>query len=196
MRISRTGLAAATAALFAAAVPAAAADPLAPYTTQQLHWGDCPFKPAANDQPVRCALVTVPRDWANPASGTDLRVSISRAAATGERRGALLLNPGGPGGQGTPLAGTLAGLEPTVHELYDFVGMDPRGTGHAGTDDAGVAGARSPSDGCPRVPSTPATGRRRASRPTSSSRAPSPKRARATRSRRTSRRGRRPTTWT
>jgi pimeloyl-ACP methyl ester carboxylesterase len=137
VRISRTGLAAATAALFAASVPAAAADPLTPYTTQQLQWGDCPFKPAAGDAPAQCALVTVPRDWADPASGTDLRVSISRAAATGERGGAILLNPGGPGGQGTPLAGSLAALEPTVHELYDFVGMDPRGTGHAGTDDKG-----------------------------------------------------------
>ncbi len=137
MRISRTGLAAATAALFAASVPAAAADPLTPYTTQQLQWGDCPFKPATDDAPAQCALVTVPRDWANPASGTDLQVSISRAAATGERRGAILLNPGGPGGQGTPLAGSFATLEPSVHQLYDFVGMDPRGTGHAGTDDHG-----------------------------------------------------------
>ncbi|MEV7039642.1 alpha/beta fold hydrolase [Amycolatopsis sp. NPDC051061] len=137
MRISRTGLAAATAALFAASIPAAAADPLTPYTTQQLQWGDCPFKPATDDAPVQCALVTVPRDWANPAAGTDLQVSISRAAATGERRGAILLNPGGPGGQGTPLAGSFATLEPSVHQLYDFVGMDPRGTGHAGTDDKG-----------------------------------------------------------
>ncbi|GLY40146.1 transporter [Amycolatopsis sp. NBRC 101858] len=137
MRISRTGLAAATAALFAASVPAAAADPLTPYTAQQLQWGDCPFKPATGDAPVQCAVVTVPRDWANPAAGTDLQVSISRAAATGERQGALLLNPGGPGGQGTPLAGSLAALEPSVHQLYDFVGMDPRGTGHAGTADQG-----------------------------------------------------------
>jgi pimeloyl-ACP methyl ester carboxylesterase len=137
VRISRTGLAAATAALFAASVPAAAADPLAPYTTQQLSWGDCPFQPAADEKPAQCARVTVPRDWADPAAGPELEVSISRVAATGERRGAILLNPGGPGGQGTPLAGAFASLQPTVNELYDFVGMDPRGTGHAGTDDAG-----------------------------------------------------------
>ncbi|WP_290062878.1 alpha/beta fold hydrolase [Amycolatopsis solani] len=137
MRLSRTGLVAATAALFAAAVPAAAADPLAPYTTQQLSWGDCPFKPAAGTPAAQCARVTVPRDWAAPAAGPELEVSISRVAATGERRGAILLNPGGPGGQGTPLAGSLAALEPTVSALYDFVGMDPRGTGHAGTDDHG-----------------------------------------------------------
>ncbi|MDX3187264.1 alpha/beta fold hydrolase [Streptomyces sp. MN03-5084-2B] len=136
-RTARTGLAAATAALFAAAVPAAAADPLTPYTTQQLSWGDCPFQPAADEKPAQCARVTVPRDWADPGAGPQLQVSISRVAATGERRGALLLNPGGPGGQGTPLAGQLAALQPTVNQLYDFVGMDPRGTGHAGTDDRG-----------------------------------------------------------
>ncbi|MFI5592113.1 alpha/beta fold hydrolase [Amycolatopsis sp. NPDC051758] len=137
MRTTRTGLAAVAVALVAAATPAAAADPLTPYTTQQLTWGDCPFKPGADDAPVQCARVVVPRDWADPAAGPDLQVSISRAAATGERRGALLLNPGGPGGQGTPLAGSLAALEPSVHELYDFVGMDPRGTGQAGTDNHG-----------------------------------------------------------
>ncbi|HEY3478361.1 MAG TPA: alpha/beta fold hydrolase, partial [Streptomyces sp.] len=137
MRFSRTGLAVVTAALFTAAVPAAAADPLTPYTTQQLRWGACPFKPGDGDTPVQCALVTVPRDWADPAAGTDLQVSISRTAATGEREGALLLNPGGPGGQGTTLAGALAALEPSVNASYDFVGMDPRGTGHAGTGDAG-----------------------------------------------------------
>ncbi len=137
VRLSRTGLVAATAALFAAAVPAAAADPLAPYTTQQLSWGDCPFKPAAGEPAAQCARVTVPRDWADPAAGPELEVSISRVAATGERRGAILLNPGGPGGQGTPLAGSLAALEPSVGALYDFIGMDPRGTGHAGTDDHG-----------------------------------------------------------
>ncbi|KDN22099.1 alpha/beta fold hydrolase [Amycolatopsis rifamycinica] len=128
---------AATAALFAAAVPAAAADPLTPYTTQQLTWGGCPFEPAADEKPAQCARVTVPRDWADPAAGPELEVSISRVAATGERRGAILLNPGGPGGQGTPLAGQLAALQPSVNQLYDFVGMDPRGTGHAGTDDRG-----------------------------------------------------------
>ncbi|MEV5713904.1 alpha/beta hydrolase [Amycolatopsis mediterranei] len=137
MRLSRTGLAAATAALFAASVPAAAADPLTPYTSQQLSWSDCPFKPAEDEKPAQCARVTVPRDWADPAAGPQLEVSISRVAATGERRGAILVNPGGPGGQGTPLAGELAGLQPTVNELYDFVGMDPRGTGRAGTDDRG-----------------------------------------------------------
>jgi pimeloyl-ACP methyl ester carboxylesterase len=134
----RAGLIVATAALVAAATPAAAADdPLAPYTTQQLTWGSCAFKPATGAKPAECALITVPRDWANPAAGVDLQVSISRVAATGGRLGAILVNPGGPGGQGTSLAGALAGLEPSVNQLYDLIGMDPRGTGREGSDDHG-----------------------------------------------------------
>jgi pimeloyl-ACP methyl ester carboxylesterase len=134
----RAGLVVTITAVVAAATPAAAADdPLAPYTGQQLTWGACAFTPAAGAQPAECAQVTVPRDWANPAAGVDLRVSISRVAATGERLGAILVNPGGPGGQGTSLAGSLAGLEPSVSRLYDLIGMDPRGTGREGSDDHG-----------------------------------------------------------
>ncbi|WP_328604851.1 alpha/beta hydrolase [Amycolatopsis sp. NBC_00345] len=140
MRISRAGLVAVTAAVVAAAVPAAASaagDPLAPYTGQQVTWGSCAFKPANGAKPAQCAQITVPRDWANPAAGVDLKVSISRVAATGERQGSLLVNPGGPGGQGTSLAGALAGLEPSVNALYDLIGMDPRGTGQEGSADKG-----------------------------------------------------------
>ncbi|MGW4526876.1 alpha/beta fold hydrolase [Amycolatopsis sp. NPDC004378] len=135
MRTSKAGLAIAVSILVAAAVPAAATtpDPLAPYLTQKIAWDKCPFKAAK----AQCALITVPRDWAAPAAGTDLKVSISRVPATGAREGAILVNPGGPGGQGTSLADTLAGLEPAVNEHLDFVGMDPRGTGQEGGDDAG-----------------------------------------------------------
>ncbi|MTD56933.1 alpha/beta hydrolase [Amycolatopsis pithecellobii] len=135
MRTIRVAAATAAVALVAAAAPASAADdPLARYTGQQVTWGSCAFTPAKGAKPAECAQITVPRDWANPGAGVDLKVSISRVAATGKREGAILVNPGGPGGQGTPLAGQVAGLQPSVSELYDFVGMDPRGTGQAGGD--------------------------------------------------------------
>ncbi|MDT8911022.1 alpha/beta fold hydrolase [Amycolatopsis sp. PS_44_ISF1] len=140
MRTSRAGLVALAAAVVAASVPAtasAADDPLAPYTSQPVTWGSCAFKTADGAKPSQCAQITVPRDWADPAAGVDLKVSISRAAATGEREGALLVNPGGPGGQGTSLAGILAGLEPSVGQTYDLIGMDPRGTGQEGSPDKG-----------------------------------------------------------
>jgi pimeloyl-ACP methyl ester carboxylesterase len=139
VRTSRGALAVAVAVLVLAGAPAAATtpDPLAPYLGQQVSWGKCPFDRRADAPAAECARITVPRDWSAPAAGTDLKVAISRVAATGTRQGAILVNPGGPGGQGTSLAGALAGLEPPVHEHYDFVGMDPRGTGQEGGDDAG-----------------------------------------------------------
>ncbi len=122
-------------AVITASTPAPAhADPLDPYTGQQVGWGSCPFTPPEGAPAVECALIKVPRDWAAPAAGVDLVVSLSRSKATGERAGVLLLNPGGPGGQGAAFANALAGLEPEVNGKYDFIGMDPRGTGTSPTD--------------------------------------------------------------
>jgi pimeloyl-ACP methyl ester carboxylesterase len=139
VRTSRGGLAAAAAVLLATAAPAVAvtADPLVRYQRQQVTWSSCAYHTGRGAKPAQCARITVPRDWSDPAAGADLQVAISRTAATGTRLGAILVNPGGPGGRGTPLAGVLAGLEPSVGEHYDFVGMDPRGTGQEGGDDEG-----------------------------------------------------------
>ncbi|WNV85947.1 alpha/beta fold hydrolase [Umezawaea sp. Da 62-37] len=116
------------------AVAPAHADPLDPYTGQRITWGPCAFTPAEGAPAVECALVEVPRDWADPASGVDLDVSLSRSRATGERKGVLLINPGGPGGKGTGFANSVAGLAPEVNAAYDFIGMDPRGTGTSPQD--------------------------------------------------------------
>jgi pimeloyl-ACP methyl ester carboxylesterase len=110
----------------------ATTDPFSRYAEQELTWGPCAFTPQPDTLPAECALVTVPRDWAAPDAGRDLRVSISRVAATGEHVGSLLINPGGPGGQGTSLPGALAAVEPALHERYALIGMDPRGTGQEG----------------------------------------------------------------
>lgn len=115
------------------AVPVSATtDPFSRYGEQELTWGPCAFTPRPDAVPAECALMTVPRDWANPDADRDLRVSISRVAATGEHLGSLLINPGGPGAQGTSLPGALAAVEPQLHERYALVGMDPRGTGQEG----------------------------------------------------------------
>lgn len=148
LRIS-AALTAAMSLLCAAAVPtasAASADALSTrvdlskYTNQQLSWGDCSFD--TDGVPTQCAMMTVPRDWANPEAGVDLQVYVSKVAATGDPddyQGIVLLNPGGPGGQGTTLAPLIAQLQPSVNAAYDVIGMDPRGTGQAGAPgDAGV----------------------------------------------------------
>lgn len=141
MRRLRAGLAAATSiSLLAVMSPltAGAAPELSKYTGQELAWGACTFKA---DVPVQCAQLTVPRDWAAPEAGKDLKVSVSRVAATGAKdkyQGVVLTNPGGPGGQGTGLAADLAELQPALNGQYDVLGMDPRGTGQQGA--AGQAG--------------------------------------------------------
>ncbi|MER7209942.1 alpha/beta hydrolase [Streptosporangium sp. NPDC000239] len=78
---------------------------------------------------AQCAEVTVPLDYRNP-RGRTISVAISRIRATdpARRRGALLINPGGPGGSGVPQV-LLAGYMPTVAARYDLIGMDPRFVG-------------------------------------------------------------------
>nr|WP_246422513.1 alpha/beta hydrolase [Nocardiopsis mwathae] len=69
-------------------------------------------------------------DYANP-RGEKIRVAISRRKATDEenRRGILLLNPGGPGGDGLDLPADLG--DQKIGEVYDLIGFDPRGVGQS-----------------------------------------------------------------
>jgi pimeloyl-ACP methyl ester carboxylesterase len=98
-------------------------------------WADCPAGWGLAT-PVRCGWVTVPVDYARP-FGDTVRLAVDRAASTGtaaERQGALIYNPGGPGGSGLrfPLRSTTASPLWTKNaKAYDFVGFDPRGVGHS-----------------------------------------------------------------
>ncbi|MFC4061462.1 alpha/beta fold hydrolase [Planomonospora corallina] len=81
---------------------------------------------------ARCAEVTVPLDRARP-DGRTIKVAISRLQATdpGHRRGALLVNPGGPGDPGRIYAPLLKAAAPALAARYDLIGMDPRFTGRS-----------------------------------------------------------------
>ncbi|MFE3029378.1 alpha/beta hydrolase [Nocardia tengchongensis] len=77
--------------------------------------------------------MTVPVDYAQP-QGRTMSVAISRVRATDQdhRRGILLSNPGGPGGRGLDLPVRLRRAAPSYPwELYDLIGMDPRGVGRS-----------------------------------------------------------------
>ena len=87
-----------------------APDPLAAYRTQTLAWQECDTTAVGVDisgyitaagERLRCASVRVPMDWSAPERG-DLQVAVMRLAAAQPqaRQGALLFNPGGPGGDG------------------------------------------------------------------------------------------------
>ncbi|WP_435159379.1 alpha/beta fold hydrolase [Amycolatopsis sacchari] len=89
----------------------------------------------------------VPLDYRNP-GGEQFEVAVSKlpAANSRDRRGALLLNPGGPALPGLDRPGAVAPtLPPSVLAVYDLIGFDPRGVGHStpqsyGLDDPSLAG--------------------------------------------------------
>ncbi|TCP49306.1 alpha/beta hydrolase family protein [Tamaricihabitans halophyticus] len=96
-----------------------------------IEWRDCQDAPAG--QGARCGTVRVPIDWRNPqaAGSIDLRVAKLPATDPERRIGALLFNPGGPGGSA---AGILTEPNATgmyfperLRERFDIIGVDPRG---------------------------------------------------------------------
>ncbi|MFV0137892.1 alpha/beta hydrolase [Streptomyces sp. HMX87] len=108
----------------------AAADPLRKYAQQKARWKRCDAEsPAA----LQCATLKVPLDYSRPDGKTiDLAVSRMKATGTKERRGVLLLNPGGPGGAGLDMPLYLATeLPAAVKKQYDLIGFDPRGVGRS-----------------------------------------------------------------
>ncbi|MFJ6738259.1 alpha/beta hydrolase [Streptomyces sp. NPDC091279] len=99
-------------------------------------FGDCPD---AKELPgsVKCGTVSVPLDYAHP-TGRQIKLTVSRVAATHKdphnskrrvpRQGALVYNPGGPGGSGLyfPMIGLLPEWK-RIGAAYDLVGYAPRG---------------------------------------------------------------------
>ncbi|MFC0599067.1 alpha/beta hydrolase [Streptomyces palmae] len=96
-------------------------------------FGPCP---AVEDLPIQveCGTVTVPLDYAHP-DGRRIRLTVSRVEAGGpkrQRQGALIYNPGGPGGSGMRFPAHAG--DPQYRELaaaYDFIGYAPRGVGRS-----------------------------------------------------------------
>ncbi len=68
----------------------------------------------------------MPVDYARP-DGDTVQLAVSRAVASGDRIGALITNPGGPGVSGLSLATQGAGTP--LAERFDVIGLDPRGVG-------------------------------------------------------------------
>ncbi|MDT0435563.1 MULTISPECIES: alpha/beta hydrolase [Streptomyces] len=98
-------------------------------------WQDCPadWGLAA---PIQCGWVSVPLDYAKP-YGKQIKLAVDHIGNTGtkaERQGAIVYNPGGPGGSGLRFPTRVTNKNPVwanVAKAYDFVGFDPRGVGHS-----------------------------------------------------------------
>uniref|UniRef100_UPI00035D0296 alpha/beta fold hydrolase n=1 Tax=Actinoalloteichus spitiensis TaxID=252394 RepID=UPI00035D0296 len=142
-------LALALAGLVTALLPAAAtADPSTrgTPTAEPVAWSACATEHTPPD--LECATLTVPLDWARPEAGTiDLALNRLPAREEDDRVGALLVNPGGPGGSGVQVVqyGGMALGTPEflpLREHFDLVGFDPRGVG----DSTPASCAREPHD--------------------------------------------------
>ena len=97
-------------------------------------WGSCnQFVTDTSDIPAaQCTTVSVPVDYNNP-GGAQAKLAVIRVPATGQRRGSLLVNPGGPGGSAVDMVASMApDLENSpIRRDFDLVGFDPRGVGHS-----------------------------------------------------------------
>ena len=96
-----------------------------------LHWQACSGQLAQQGVPD-CTMLSVPVNYADP-GGRHISLALDMIPATApvsQQQGIMLVNPGGPGGDGLPLAAEVAqGLSRGVAADYDIVGFDPRGVG-------------------------------------------------------------------
>ncbi|MEU6957677.1 alpha/beta hydrolase [Streptomyces sp. NPDC045714] len=99
---------------------------------EKLSWKQCPEGAAAAG--VECTRLEVPLDYEKP-EGKTIEIAVSRLASKNpdKRRGVLLTNSGGPGGEALSMPATLRklGLPKSVLDSYDIIGMDPRGVGRS-----------------------------------------------------------------
>ncbi|WP_218005137.1 alpha/beta hydrolase [Actinomadura macra] len=104
---------------------------------RRAEWKRCTALPAPPPGPkppptgLRCATVQVPLDYAAP-SGDTIGIALIRVPATGGPRiGSLLMNFGGPGGDGVDTLAQAAGEYRNLNTRYDLIGFDPRGVGRS-----------------------------------------------------------------
>ncbi|MEL6891986.1 MAG: alpha/beta fold hydrolase [Actinomycetota bacterium] len=103
-----------------------------------LTWGACddfgiPDPDETGSRRWECARLDVAMDPSDPgAELAPVSLALTRHLATGDRIGTLLMNPGGPGGAGLPLAwGLRPQLPAELLRGFDVVAWDPRGVGQS-----------------------------------------------------------------
>jgi len=99
---------------------------LKPFYGQTVQWHAC-------NNGDECADVSVPLDWNDPAKGTMQLAVIRHRATGGSPKGALLVNPGGPGASGVELVRDSVefAVGSELEKNYDVIGFDPRGVGES-----------------------------------------------------------------
>ena len=103
-----------------------AAGPIVP-AHSTLHWHSCSGQLAQQGVPD-CTMLSVPVNYADP-GGRHISLAldmIPATAPTSQQQGIMLVNPGGPGGDGLPLAAEVAqGLSPGVAAELRHRGLRP-----------------------------------------------------------------------
>lgn len=97
-----------------------------------LNWAPC-HDPNAVDPTLECATLKVPLDYDNP-SGDTINMALIKYPASGQRTGAVLINPGGPGASGfdpVGFSGSAIAQGLGITSL-DLIGFDPRGVDRSG----------------------------------------------------------------
>ncbi|RPD59757.1 alpha/beta-hydrolase [Lentinus tigrinus ALCF2SS1-6] len=95
----------------------------------QVNWAPCDPNFVFANAPVDCAFFQIPLDYQDVSAGIG-RLSLIKVNATGQRKGTLFVNPGGPGESGVSyLAFSAPDILNTTGGNYDIVSWDPRGVG-------------------------------------------------------------------
>ena len=105
--------------------PPAGMEGLDTFYEQRLEWERC--------SGGQCAQLEVPQSYEEP-EGETIRIEVLRVPARkqSQRLGALVVNPGGPGGSGVDYARAADFIVGSgVRQRYDVVGFDPRGVGRS-----------------------------------------------------------------
>ncbi|MFN8053385.1 MAG: alpha/beta hydrolase [Acidimicrobiales bacterium] len=89
--------------------------------------GSLSWAPCRGHRAFDCATLSVPLDWAAP-NGPRIDLALARKPATGKRIGALVTNPGGPGGSGIDFLYEEP-FDESLSSRFDLVSWDPRGVG-------------------------------------------------------------------
>jgi pimeloyl-ACP methyl ester carboxylesterase len=109
---------------------------VSPAAVSSIQWGPCTPGSDLDQLGAQCGTLLVPLDYNRP-SGPHIQLAVSKlehTSSAADYQGAILTNPGGPGGSGLDLSAILAfvlGQEgyPAAAADYDWIGFDPRGVG-------------------------------------------------------------------
>jgi pimeloyl-ACP methyl ester carboxylesterase len=113
----------------AEAAAAAAEVAAAPGLAEDIPWTTCANEGAAA---FDCATIEVPSDYDEPRGGTTTVAATRLPALDQENRiGSVLVNFGGPGGEGVSTLHAIGQFlfDPSVRERFDIVSFDPRAVG-------------------------------------------------------------------